>query len=179
MLPRILVLALLLAAFPEPASANVIWPAAILTGRLLAWWIIAASLAIEFFFVQRAFRLNPLDALWATLGANAASAIFGLFVLPYAGLFMELGLFHSGLGDNIGWDTFSLTAWVLTFVLAVVINLAVEIAVFRFGYGLEVDRRAFWLIAFANIMTAGIAFTSLDIVRDPIYGRVSPGLLPN
>ena len=29
------------------------------------------------------------------------------------------------------------------------------------------------------IMTAGIAFASLDIVRDPIYGRVSPGLLPN
>jgi hypothetical protein len=179
MLARILVLALLLAAFPEPASANVVWPAAILTGRLLDWWIIAASLVIEFFFVQRAFRLKPLDALWATLGANAASAIFGLFVLPYAGLFMELGVFHSGLGENIGWDTFSLTAWVLTFVLAVVINLAVEIAVFRFGYSLRVDRRAFWLIALANIITAGLALVSLEFVRDPSYGELSPGLLPN
>ena len=37
---RILAVALLLAAFPTEASANVIWPAAILTGRLLDWWII-------------------------------------------------------------------------------------------------------------------------------------------
>ncbi|MGV1014065.1 MAG: hypothetical protein ACOYB4_03750, partial [Methyloceanibacter sp.] len=108
MLPRVLVLAILLAAIPGEASANVIWPAAILTGRLLAWWIIAASLVIEFFFVQRAFRLKPPDALWATLAANAVSAVLGLYALPFAGIFVELGVLHSGLGDKIGWDTFSL-----------------------------------------------------------------------
>jgi hypothetical protein len=179
MLPRILVLALLLAAFPEPAQANVIWPAAILTGRLLDWWIIAASILVEFFFVQRAFRLKPLDALWATLGANAVSTVLGLYALPYGGMFMEIGIYRSGLGDRIGWETFSLTAWIITFILAVVINLAVELAVYRFGYRLNVDRRAVWLIALANIITAAIAFVSLDIVRDPIYGESSPGLLPN
>jgi hypothetical protein len=57
--------------------------------------------------------------------------------------------------------------------------LAVELAVYRFGYRLNVDRRALWLIALANIITAAIAFASLDIVRDPIYGESSPGLLPN
>jgi hypothetical protein len=176
---RILAVALLLAAFPTEASANVIWPAAILTGRLLDWWIIAASILIEFFFVQRAFRLKPLDALWATLGANAVSTVLGLYALPYGGMFMEIGIHHSGLGDRIGWNTFSLTAWIITFILAVVINLAAELAVYRFGYRLNVDRRAVWLIALANIITAAIAFASLDIVRDPIYGESSPGLLPN
>ncbi|MGV1013790.1 MAG: hypothetical protein ACOYB4_02340, partial [Methyloceanibacter sp.] len=89
------------------------------------------------------------------------------------------GVLHSGLGDKIGWDTFSLTAWIIAFTLAVVINLAIELAVFRFGYRLKIDRRAFWLIALANLITAGLAFASLDIVRDPIHGNVSPGLLPN
>ena len=39
---RACLLALLLAALPSVAAANVIWPAALLTGRLLTWWIIAA-----------------------------------------------------------------------------------------------------------------------------------------
>lgn len=54
-----------------------------------------------------------------------------------------------------------------------------QLAVYRFGYKLNVDRRSFWLIALANIITAAIAFASLDIVRDPIYGESSPGLIPN
>ncbi len=175
---RIAVLALLLAALPQEASANVIWPAAILTGRMLTWWVIAASLLIEFLFVRRAFGLPPLKALLATLAANAASAVVGLFALPYGGMFLELGIFHAG-GEAIGWDTFGVAAWLLTFALAVAINLAVEIPVYRFGYGLKVGRRAFWLIALANILTVGLAFASLDLVKDPTYGNVSPGLLPN
>jgi hypothetical protein len=178
MLARILVLALLFGIVSEPAHANVIWPAAILSGRLLAWWIIAASLVIEFFFVQRAFRLRALDAMWATIGANAATAVAGLFILPYAGLFMELGLHKSGLGAGIGWATFSLTAWLATFILAVVINLAIELAVYKYGYRLKIDRRAFWLIAAANVITAAIAFVSLEFVQVPDYGYLTPGLLP-
>lgn len=56
-----------------------------------------------------------------------------------------------------------------------------QLAVYRFGYRLNVDRRAVWLIALANIIAAAIAFAiaSLDIVRDPIYGESSPGLLSN
>jgi hypothetical protein len=178
MLLRSLVLALLLATVSEPAHANVIWPAAILTGRLLAWWIIAVSIIIEFFFVQRAFRLGALDALWATIGANAVTAVAGLYALPYSTLFLELGIHHSGIGDKIGWETFSLTSWIITFIIAVAINLAVELAVYKYGYRLKVDRRAFRLIAAANIITVAIAFISLEFVRDTDYGEVTPGLLP-
>lgn len=176
---KILVLALLFVTISGPASANVIWPAAILTGRLLAWWIIAASILIEFFFVQRAFRLKPLDALWATLAANAVSAAVGLFALPYLTLLWEAALFGTGIGVKINWDAFSLTSWLLTFILAVAINLAVELAVFRYGYRLKIDRRAFWLIACANFITAALALVSLEFVHDPVYGAIRPGLLPN
>ncbi len=178
MLPRILVAALLLLAFSGPALANVIWPAAILTERLLSWWVIAASLLIEFLFVWWAFHLPPLKALLATIAANAISAAVGLLVLPYLGLFLELGLHVSGLGVKIGWDTFSPAGWVITFLLAALLSFAIELAVYRYGYKLLVDRRVVTLLLLANVITAGIAFISLDIIPDPIYGNVSPGMIP-
>ena len=59
------------------AEANVIWPAALLAGRMLSWWVIAASLLIEAAFAWQAFRLTPLKALAATIAANAVSAVLG------------------------------------------------------------------------------------------------------
>ena len=171
-----IVLALLLAVLPTAAAANVIWPAVILGGRMLAWWVVGLSLVIESVFVWGAFRLTPGKALLATIAANAVSAMVGLFVLPYLTMFLELGLYHSGLAAKIGWDTFSLEAWLVTFALAVLINLALELAVFRFGYKLPIGKRAVGLIALANVITVGLAFASLDIVPDPDYGEVSPGV---
>jgi hypothetical protein len=53
----------------------------------------------------------------------------------------------------------------------------IETAVYRYGYRLSVGRRALVLVALANVVTAGIAFASLEVVRDPDYGEVSPGFL--
>jgi hypothetical protein len=179
MLPKIVILAVLFEALSDAAIANVIWPAAILTERLLSWWVIAASLLIEFLFVWWAFRLPPLKALLATIAANAASAAIGLFALPYLGLFWEAALFGTGIGVKINWDAFSPAGWAVTFLLAVGLSLGIELAVYRYGFKLPVNRRVVWLLLLANIITAGIAFISLDIIPDPTYGRVSPSLFPN
>ena len=32
--------------------ADLVWPSLVLEGRLFAWWIVAAGLVIEFFFVR-------------------------------------------------------------------------------------------------------------------------------
>jgi hypothetical protein len=101
----------------------------------------------------------------------------GLFLLTYLTLFLELGLSHSGIAETIGWDTFSPVAWLVTFALAALVNLALELVVYRYGYKLPVGRRAVALIALANANTVGIALVSLDFIRDPLYGEVSPGLL--
>jgi hypothetical protein len=70
---RFIVLLIAVAALPAAAGANVVWPAALLTARLLAWWIIGASLIIEALFVRAAFRLPFWKTVWATLAANAIS----------------------------------------------------------------------------------------------------------
>ena len=167
---------LLLVVLPSLAEANVIWPAALLTGRLLTWWVIAASVAIETVFVWRAFRLPVLKAFLATLAANAASAAIGLFAVPFLGLLFEVSLQGSGIAVKIDWNAFSLAGWIATFIIAVAFNEAIELAVYRYGFRLALDRRVVLLICLANVITVGLAFASLDVVPSADYGTLGPGL---
>ena len=89
--------ALALVLLPSAAFANVIFPALILSDRLLAWWIIAATIFIEAGFVMLAFRLTKLNAVFASLAANAASAAVGVLTLPYLGFYTEVAINNAGL----------------------------------------------------------------------------------
>ena len=159
------------------AEANVIWPAALLAGRMLSWWVIAASLLIEAMFVWQAFRLTPLKALLATIAANAVSAAIGLLAVPFLGIVLEASLQGSGIAVTINWNTFSPAGWIATLVIAVAFNLGIELLVYRFGFKLAIDRRAVLLIALANVVTAGLAMVSLDVVPTEDYGTLGPGVL--
>lgn len=169
-------LAGILIGLTTEASANVIWPAALLTGRMLAWWIIGLSLLIECAFVWFAFRQTLGKTILMTVIANAVSAAVGLFAIPALGIGWEFGSHSAGLKE-IGWDTFSLASWIATFVLAVAFNVAIEIAVYRYGFKLAIERRALLLVAAANIVTVGLAFLSLDVIPDSDYGVLGPGVL--
>jgi hypothetical protein len=120
----IVVVALLIAGLPSAAAANIVFPALIVTGRMLDWWIVALSLVIEFLFVKAAFRLSAANAAFATLGANGLSAALGLIALPFIGIGFEFGLLHTGIADATGWQTFGLAAWIAASLMAVVFNLA-------------------------------------------------------
>jgi hypothetical protein len=176
LLLRSLLLAGALVSLTTEASANVIWPAALLTGRMLAWWIIGLSLVIECVFVRLAFRLSLRKTILVTLTANAVSAAIGLFAIPALGIAWEFGSLYAGLKD-IGWDTFSLASWIATFILAVAFNVVIEIAVYRYGFKLPIDRRVLLLIMTANVITAGLALLSLDVIPDSDYGVLGPGVL--
>jgi hypothetical protein len=176
LLLRSLLLACVLIGLTTEASANVIWPAALLTGRMLAWWIIGLSLVIECIFVRLAFRQTLGKTILMTVVANVVSAAIGLFAIPALGIGWEFGSDYAGL-KGIGWDTFSLASWITTFILAVAFNVAIEIAVYRYGFKLRIDRRALLLIAAANVITAGLALLSLDVIPDSDYGVLGPGVL--
>lgn len=174
---RFILLLIAVVALPAAGEANVVWPAALLTERLLAWWIIGASLVIEALFVRAAFRLPFWKTVWATLAANATSAAVGLLLLPFLGILLEASLQGSGIAIKIDWDAFSLAGWIATFAIAVAFNLAIELAVFRYGYGLRIDRRAAGLILLANVITVGLALVSLDVVPNEDYREISPGIV--
>lgn len=177
MWPHFILLPIAVAAMPMAAEANVIWPAALLTERLLAWWIIGVSLVIEFFFVRTAFKLPVANAAWATLAANGLSAAVGLFVVPFLGILFAAGLQYSGFGLKLNWQDFGPTDWAVTFVMAVVFNVAIELATYRFGFRLSVDKRAAGLILLANVFTVGLALVSLDGFPNEDYREVSPGIV--
>jgi hypothetical protein len=160
MRPRRALLPPLLAAASTAAEADVIWPA-MPTERLLTWWVIGVSLVIEFFFVRSAFRLSVAKAAWATLVANALSAAAGLFVVPSLASLFVTGLHASGIGVRLDWAEFGPADWAVLFLAAVVFNLAVELAAFRYGFRLQVDKRAVGLILIANVITVGLALLCL------------------
>jgi hypothetical protein len=66
--------------------ADVVWPSLFLEGRLFAWWIVAAGLAIEFFFVLRLTRSSPPRAALMTLVMNGISSALGIFAIPISGI---------------------------------------------------------------------------------------------
>jgi hypothetical protein len=161
-------LALLLAFLPTAALADVIFPALILTERLFSWWIIAATILIEAGFVMLAFRLTPFNALCASLAANALSAMIGVWTLPYSGLYTEVAINNAGLTTEMGW-AFSPEDWVVAFLLGLAINLVIELAVYRFGYGLKLGTRQVALITAANAVTVGMALLSIAFIPSSLY----------
>lgn len=99
----------------------------------------------------------------AIVGANAASALVGVPLIPIAGIAWEFfpGMVYMGL---LGWGTFNPITWGATFILACLVNAAIESLVLNRGFKLPLRRQEFfWLVA-ANSLSVGAAFASLFIV---------------
>ena len=165
---KAIALALLWVLLPTAALANVIFPALILTERLFSWWIIAATILIEAGCVMLAFHITAKNALFASLAANALSAIVGVWTLPYVGLYIEAAINNAGLTTEMGW-AFSPEDWAVAFLLALLMNLVIELAVYRFGYRLKVGAREGGLIAAANAITVLLALLSIAFIPSSLY----------
>ena len=116
----------LLACTPAIALADVVWPALFLETRIFTWWAILIGLALEYLFIRRLFALSPQRAVVATVVANTISALAGLPLIPLSGVAWEIfpGMLYMSL---FKWGTFNPVTWGATFVLACLINTAIEI----------------------------------------------------
>ena len=160
-LPRTLAIASLV-TLAAPAFANLVWPALYLETRLLSWWAIALGLLVEFVVIQRLFALTTVRALKADVGANLGSALLGVPLIPIAGIVWELfpGSIYMSL---LSWGTFNPVTWGATYVLACLINAAVESLILRRYFKLTIARRHFLILVAANALSVGAAFASLYI----------------
>jgi hypothetical protein len=115
-----------------------------------------------------------LPSLWfssrafASLAANAASAAVGVLTLPYLGFYTEVAINNAGLTTAMGW-AFSPQDWAVAFLLGLAINLVIELAVYRFGYGLKLGTRQVALITAANVITVGMALLSIAFIPSHLY----------
>ncbi len=143
----------------NPIFADFVWAALFLEGRLLAIPIILAGLVIEYFFVKRLTGFSVKRSIIADVAMNATSLLFGIVLIPLAGLAWE---FSAGqlLYDQVNIGSFSYVAWIATFILAVLINTTIEYFVLRKMFKLERTKSGFRWLFLANALTVGITFAS-------------------
>ncbi len=160
---RLVVAALL--AMPAAAYANLVWPALYLETRLFSWWAISVGLVVEYLFVRWLFGLAPSRAAIADLSVNAASAVVGVVLIPIAGIAWEL--FPASVYKwALGWGTFNTITWAGTFILACVVNAALEGFVYKkaFKVDFKIKSKNFGWLVLANAFSVGVALASLWIV---------------
>lgn len=142
--------------------ADMIWPALFLQNRLLSMWIILAGLFIEYFFVWRVTSLGAWRSILADVGMNIASTVLGIVLIPLAGIAWEFfpGLIIYRL-FNVG--TFNPGTWAVTFLMAVLINAALEMSVLRIWFQQHFGKDLFGWLCLANALSVGLAMASLLI----------------
>ena len=152
--------------------ADIVWPALVLVGHLMAWPIIAVGLLIEAAFVYYIYRASMRDTLVMTIGINLMSTAFGIVLIPLLGAIWELitgravyFLFHFG--------TFNLINWFATFILATISNTVIEIWGLKKIFKRPVTKRIFGLIFFANSISVALAIISIYFSAPPNGG---PGI---
>jgi hypothetical protein len=107
--------------------ADIVFPELLFEGRLLAWWIILIGLAVELPFVRLLTGFALKRCVVADLTMNAVSTAAGLLLIPILGLGWELG------GSQVlGESRFDFAHWTGTFLLAVIVNSAIELALWSF-----------------------------------------------
>ncbi|MDO6388462.1 hypothetical protein [Uliginosibacterium sp. 31-12] len=150
-------------AMPALAYADVVWPALYLETRLFSWWAISIGLIAEVIFVKWLFAIPMKRAAIVTTVANAASSVAGILLIPLAGIAWEFfpGLLYM---KALNWGTFNPITWLATFVLACLVNTAIESFVYRKAYQFPIKRREFGWIFIANAVSVGVAFGSLFVV---------------
>ncbi len=89
---------------------------------------------------------------------NLASAILGFILIGFLGLIVVLP-FRA---------TFGMSAWIVTFIVAVMVNTCLESIVVSKWFKVDFAKKDFWLLVAANVLTVGIAYGSLSFF--PIEG---------
>lgn len=163
-LRRKVVVAIFLVMFATVASADVVWPSAILEGRLLTWWAILLGLVVEGFVLYWWFKLSATAAVVADVAMNAASTLVGYFAIPWAGYGYEYGI--ARYLYRYGLYTFNPLAWLVTVVGAAAINTVIELAVLKIGWKIKYSRSNFGRLLIANIVSVAVAFVSI-ILKPP------------
>ncbi|MDQ3800629.1 MAG: hypothetical protein M3384_14365 [Acidobacteriota bacterium] len=147
--------------FSIPVFANFVWAGLLLESRLIAIPVILAGLIIEYFFVRRLTGFEVKRSIIADLTMNAASLLLGLILIPLAGLVWEFsaGVLLYDWNNQIG--SFHPVNLGATFILAVLINAAIENFILRRIFKLEKAKAGFRWLCLANTFSVGIALASL------------------
>jgi len=135
-LKKLLFLFLLLTIFSTPAFADVVWPSLYITSGMCSIKVIIVGIIIELFFVKYFTKTSWLKSSIVTLIMNAVSCLLGIILIPISGLFVEL---------FSPYNTFHWTHWLMSYILAIVINTLIEGLIIKLALKLKIESIVLWL----------------------------------
>lgn len=140
--------------------ANVIWPSLYLVRHLNIWWVVISSLLLEFLCL----RFLVSGPIWKigvmTLVMNLGSALVGLIAIPGLGLAWEL-IASVSINPLFQWGTFNPLSWIVSGILAVLINAVIEMLILSWIFKIHWTRKFFAWLLVANGLTVGLAYGSI------------------
>lgn len=154
--------ALSVALAPGVAHADVAWPALFLEPRLLSVPVVVLGLLIEALALRLWFDMSWARAARAAIVVNAVSAALGVILIPLAGIAWEIfpGLV---LYEALHMGTFNPLTWAATFVLALAVTTALEVACLRMLFKAPWSLRRWGIWLAVNAVTVALAFASFAI----------------
>ncbi len=150
--------------------ADLVWPALALEQRMLSVVPITAGLVVEWLALWLGgFGLTWKKAAVVDVVMNAASALIGIFLIPFLGMGWERG--PEQLIDKLVplGMTFQLD-WLAAFLIAVAATTAIEASVVRWGFRIVLGLRRLSILLGANAVSVGIAFVSVMLHPTPMPG---------
>lgn len=138
-----------------PAFADVVWPSLYIATGMVSIKVILVGLLVELFFVKFFTDTHWLKAIGITILMNGTTCLLGIILIPISGLFVELIPPHK---------TFHWTHWFLDYLLAILINTAIEGFIIKLILKLKFKNIFTWLfIANAISILICIIFYGLQL----------------
>ena len=144
--------------------ADVVWPSMVLLNGLWTWWVILAGLLIELVFLRLITDLTFKRLLLADLLMNLASSLCGAIPIIIGGLGESL---LSGLTIEryLHLGTFNPYSWAGTFLVAVLVNTAIEALVIVSAFRQRLKWWGYFLLGMANACSVGLAV--YEVIQHP------------
>ena len=156
---------LLFIALPTAASANIVWPSLYIVSGMTKWYIILAGLVIEVLFVKFVLKPTWVKSIVMAVGMNVASAVLGMFFIPFTGLVAAL---LYGLMPFAG-GTFDWIVWGMSYILAVLSNVVIEGLFLKLVFKLEFKKNFRWILV-ANALSVILAILVLGFTMRGVMG---------
>ena len=131
----------------------------------MKWYIILAGLVIELLFVKFVLKPTWVKSIVMAVGMNVASAVLGMFFIPFTGLVAAL---LYGLMPFAG-GTFDWIVWGMSYILAVLSNVVIEGLFLKLVFKLEFKKNFRWILV-ANALSVILAILVLGFTMRGVMG---------
>ena len=157
-----IVFLLSLVLMPVCVSANIVWPSLYILEGMLSWYVILLGFVVEIIFVKYFLKETYLKSVLIAFIMNLISTVLGLILIPLSGLVGEILLIPFGTG------TFHFTHWLLSYILAILINVVIEGLTVKFIFKNKF-KKLFWWLFMANAVSIIICILFHGITMQNLY----------